>query len=169
MTLDEFNQLTDEQARAQLFSCCAAERWADAMLAQRPFASLHTLCEQAESIWQHLAEADYLQAFEAHPKIGDVSSLRDKYANTKAIAANEQSGAQQAPEETLQRLSELNHAYEEKFGFIFIVFATGKSAQQMLALLEQRIDNARDQEVANAAANQMQITDLRLKKLIQEK
>ncbi|GGY36912.1 OHCU decarboxylase [Bacterioplanes sanyensis] len=169
MTLDEFNQLTDEQARVQLLSCCAAERWADAMLAQRPFASLHTLCEQAESIWQHLTEADYLQAFEAHPKIGDVSSLREKYANTKAIAANEQSGAQQASEQTLQRLSELNHSYEQKFGFIFIVFATGKSAQQMLALLEQRIDNERDQEVANAAANQMQITDLRLKKLIQEK
>jgi 2-oxo-4-hydroxy-4-carboxy-5-ureidoimidazoline decarboxylase len=139
------------------------------MLAQRPFASLHTLCEQAESIWQHLTEADYLQAFEAHPKIGDVSSLREKYANTKAIAANEQSGAQQASEETLQRLSELNHVYEQKFGFIFIVFATGKSAQQMLTLLEQRIDNERDQEVANAAANQMKITDLRLKKLIQEK
>jgi 2-oxo-4-hydroxy-4-carboxy-5-ureidoimidazoline decarboxylase len=169
MTLDEFNQLTDEQARVQLLSCCAAERWADAMLAQRPFASLHTLCEQAESIWQHLTEADYLQAFEAHPKIGDVSSLREKYANTKAIAANEQSGAQQASEETLQRLSELNHVYEQKFGFIFIVFATGKSAQQMLTLLEQRIDNERDQEVANAAANQMKITDLRLKKLIQEK
>ncbi|ASP37356.1 OHCU decarboxylase [Bacterioplanes sanyensis] len=167
MMLTELNQLSEQHAQQQLSSCCAAERWVEGMVSLRPFESVEQLCQQADIVWQQLSEADYLQAFEAHPKIGDVSSLREKYANTKAIAANEQSGAQHAAEATLQRLAQLNQDYQDKFGFIFIVFATGKSAEQMLELLEQRIHNSREQEIANAAANQMQITNLRLQKLLE--
>lgn len=168
MTLDEFNQLGSSDAREQLSRCCAAQRWVDKMLSRRPFASVEDICQQAQQIWQTLDEADYLQAFAAHPKIGDVDSLRAKYANTKALAAGEQSGAQHASDEALERLAAGNQAYEDKFGFIFIVFATGKSAEQMLALLEQRLRNSRVEEITNAAANQQQITDLRLRKLLGE-
>ena len=166
MTLDELNNLPVADAAAVFTSCCAAERWVDLMVASRPFADTNELLEAAQNHWQTMAESDFLQAFTAHPKIGDVESLRAKYANTKALAANEQSGAQSASESVLLALASGNREYEEKFGFIFIVFATGKSAGQMLELLQQRLPNNRAQEIQNAADNQMQITDLRLKKLL---
>ena len=168
MTLDEVNQLGSRDDLEQLGRCCAGQRWVDKMLGRRPVASVEDICQQAQQVWQTLDEADYLQAFAAHPKIGDVDSLRAKYANTKALAAGEQSGAQHASDEALERLAAGNQAYVDKFGFIFIVFATGKSAEQMLALLEQRLRNSRVEEITNAAANQQQITDLRLRKLLGE-
>jgi OHCU decarboxylase len=112
-----------------------------------------------------LTEADWLEAFAAHPLIGDVDSLRAKYAATKTLAAGEQSGVASAGEATLAALAEVNRAYRDKFGFIFIVFATGKSAAEMLAILKSRIDNSREQEIRNAAVEQMKITRLRLQKL----
>ena len=118
-----------------------------------------TLC------WQGLTETDYLEAFSAHPRIGDVNSLRKKYSNTKRIAGNEQAGVQTASQETLERLAEANEEYFKKFGFIFIVFATGKSADEMLQILEERMGNDRVTEIRNAAAAQLEITKLRLNKL----
>ena len=166
MTLDELNNLPAEQANSTFISCCAAERWAEEMVNGRPYASVDELLQKADEYWWSMAEPDFLQAFTAHPKIGDVDSLRARYANTKAIAANEQSGANSASEEVLQALSAGNTEYESKFGFIFIVFATGKSAAQMLKLLNQRLPNTREQEIRNAAENQMMITDLRIKKIL---
>jgi len=166
MTLDDLNNLPAEQANSTFISCCAAERWAGKMVDGRPYASVDELLQKADEYWWTMAEPDFLQAFTAHPKIGDVDSLRARYANTKAIAANEQSGANSAPEEVLQALSAGNTEYENKFGFIFIVFATGKSAAQMLELLNQRLPNTREQEIRNAAENQMMITDLRIKKIL---
>ena len=110
--------------------------------------------------------ADWLLAFDAHPKIGDVDSLREKYAATKAMAGSEQGAVADADEETLHALARLNHEYEERFGFIFIVFATGKSASDMLALLRSRINNSREAELQNAAAEQLKITLLRLERAI---
>lgn len=98
--------------------------------------------------------------------IGDVDSLRKKYASTKAMASGEQSGATGADEETLGELARLNHAYREKFGFIFIVFATGKSALEMLDILKGRIGNDRATEIRNAAAEQLKISFLRIDKLL---
>ncbi|WP_286715001.1 2-oxo-4-hydroxy-4-carboxy-5-ureidoimidazoline decarboxylase [Thalassolituus sp. UBA2009] len=166
MTLDELNNLTVAEAIAAFTSCCAAERWVEKVVAARPYASVDELLQKADEFWWTMEEPDFLQAFTAHPKIGDVNSLRAKYANTKAIASHEQSGATGAPEAVLEALAAGNSAYEEKFGFIFIVFATGKSAGQMLALLEQRLPNSREQEIRNAAENQMMITDLRIKKIL---
>jgi len=122
---------------------------------------------RAEKVWAKLVETDYLEAFLAHPRIGDVDSLRKKYANTKAIAGGEQSGVDSADEATLKRLAAANDEYFDKFGFIFIVCATGKSAKQMLEILESRLPNDRDAEVANAAAEQLKITKIRLEKLVQ--
>jgi len=166
MTLDELNNLTAEKATETFTGCCAAERWVEKMVNGRPYASVGELLKKADEYWWTMEEADFLQAFTAHPKIGDVDSLRAKYANTKAIAANEQSGAQVAPEDVLQALAKGNTDYEQKFGFIFIVFATGKSAAQMLELLQNRLPNSREQEIRNAAENQMMITDLRIKKIL---
>jgi OHCU decarboxylase len=97
--------------------------------------------------------------------IGDVESLKKKYAATKAIAAGEQAGVAAASEATLAELARLNQEFYEKFGFIFIVFATSKSANEMLALLKARIDNTREEELRNAAAEQLKITRLRLRNL----
>ena len=137
------------------------------MITGGEFSSDEQLTTRAEKVWADLAEADYLEAFLAHPRIGDVDSLREKYANTKAIAGGEQSGVDSADEATLKRLAEANDEYFDKFGFIFIVCATGKSAKQMLEILEARLPNERDVEVANAAAEQLKITKIRLGKLVQ--
>lgn len=137
------------------------------MIAGGEFASDQELMTRAERVWGSLIEADYLEAFLGHPRIGDVDSLRQKYANTKAIADGEQSGVDSADEATLARLAAANDEYFDKFGFIFIVCATGKTAKQMLEILESRLPNSRDAEVANAGAEQLKITKLRLEKLIQ--
>jgi 2-oxo-4-hydroxy-4-carboxy-5-ureidoimidazoline decarboxylase len=165
MHLDTFNSISNDEARKLISDCNASEAWCSRVVAARPFRDLNTLKTQAEASWQNLSEADYLQAFEAHPMIGDVDSLRKKYAATKAMASGEQSGAASADEQTLTELSALNKSYLEKFGFIFIVFATGKSAIEMLALLKTRIGNSREEEIKNAAAEQLKITLLRIDKL----
>lgn len=161
----KLNGLPDDDAQAALTSCCAAERWVSGMLAARPFASDAALFAACDAVAATLTESDWLEAFAAHPLIGDVDSLRKKYAATKQLAAGEQSGIDAASEATLRELAELNRSYAERLGFIFIVFATGKTADEMLAILKSRIDNSRDQELANAAAEQLKITRLRIEKL----
>ncbi len=136
------------------------------MLARRPFASPGDLFESARSAWAATGEADWLEAFAAHPKIGDIDSLREKYAATKAMAGNEQGAVNGADAATLEALARLNAEYEKRFGFIFIVFASGKSAEEMLALLLSRINNSREEEMRNAAAEQLKITLLRLEKML---
>lgn len=166
MTIAEFNALASPKAADLLQQCNAATAWYEAMASARPFADIAAMKSTAGVIWGSLRERDYLQAFEAHPMIGDVDSLRKKYASTKAMASGEQSGAAGADEAVLKELSDLNHTYLEKFGFIFIVFATGKSAAEMLALLKARIGNSREREIENAAAEQLKITLLRIDKLL---
>ncbi|MBU6953141.1 2-oxo-4-hydroxy-4-carboxy-5-ureidoimidazoline decarboxylase [Hahella sp. HN01] len=166
VTLEQLNAMPEQAAQATFQTCCSSEAWARGMTAARPFADSTSVHETADRIWAGLTEQDYLEAFAGHPKIGDVNSLRAKYAHTKALAAGEQSGVNSADEDTLQRLATGNQAYEEKFGFIFIVCATGKSAAEMLSLLEARLPNARSEEVINAAEEQRKITRIRLEKLL---
>jgi OHCU decarboxylase len=161
----KLNALDENAATAALTNCCAATAWVEQMSATRPFADDNAVLATSESIAATLTEPDWLEAFAAHPLIGDIDSLRKKYAATKQLAAGEQSGVDAASETTLRELSELNRNYLARFGFIFIVFATGKSADEMLAILKSRIANSREQEIANAAAEQLKITRLRLAKL----
>ena len=161
----KLNACNDDDARAALSNCCAAEKWVNAMLAARPYASDDVLFAACDDMAATLAEPDWLEAFAAHPLIGDVDSLRKKYAATKQLAAGEQSGVDAASETTLRELAMLNSAYFQRFGFIFIVFATGKTADEMLAILKSRINNSREQELANASAEQLKITRLRIEKL----
>ena len=136
------------------------------MVGNRPYDSADALRLAADDNWRGLAEADYLQAFDGHPKIGDVGSLKAKYANTKELAAGEQSSVNEASDEVIRALADGNTRYQEKFGFIFIVCASGKSAGEMLALLQARLPNNRDRELANAAEEQRKIFHLRLEKLL---
>ncbi|MFT7337862.1 MAG: 2-oxo-4-hydroxy-4-carboxy-5-ureidoimidazoline decarboxylase [Marinobacter maritimus] len=166
MTAKTLNTLPREEAEKQLTNCCAAETWVKGMLAGLPYRDQTALITQSRNLWSKLTKQDWLQAFSAHPKIGDIDSLRAKYASTKAMASGEQAGARQASEELLKRLKDGNDAYQKKFGFIFIVCATGKSAEEMLGLLETRLTHTRAQELATAAAEQAKITELRLEKLL---
>ncbi|REL36198.1 2-oxo-4-hydroxy-4-carboxy-5-ureidoimidazoline decarboxylase [Thalassotalea euphylliae] len=166
MTVEQFNLLDDAQAHAALQSCCVAPRWIDQMLLARPFVSREQLLFQAQQTWQLLGESDYLAAFEGHPQIGDVSTLSKKFANTAKLAGHEQSGMSQADEQVLEEMLALNQAYLAKFGFIFIVCATGKSALEMLELIRERINNEPATELAIAAAEQAKITKIRLEKLV---
>lgn len=168
MTLEALNRLPAAEAREAFARCCGASRWIEAMLAARPFADRAALAAAAERAFEPLARADWLEAFSHHPKIGDVSALRAKFATTAAWAGAEQRGAAGAGEATLAALAAGNRTYEERFGYIFIVCATGKSAEEMLALLEARIGNDPAAEIAIAAGEQKKITRLRIDKLLGE-
>ncbi len=160
------NCRSDNGKYVLLESCCASKTWIDRMMSSGPFDNDDEVIRFATESWNNISEADLLEAFSAHPRIGDVGTLRAKYANTKAIASGEQSGVDSADEAVLQRLATANDEYFEKFGFIFIVCATGKSAEEMLQMLEVRLKNDRDTELKNAAAEQLKITIIRLRKLI---
>jgi len=166
MTISSLNELKSEAAHLAFMQCCTANAWVERMVEGMPFSSVENLVTQADINWQGLTEADYLQAFEGHPKIGDVSSLREKYRATEKIAAGEQSGVNTATETTLNALKQLNDDYQEKYGFIFIVCATGKTALQMLEILSQRIVNERSDEIINAAEEQRKILQIRIEKML---
>lgn len=166
MSLSHFlNGLDHNTLEPALTKCCAASRWVAEMANSRPFQSDQHALETAGVVWNALNRDDWLEAFAAHPKIGDLDSLRAKYANTGNWASSEQAGVAGGGESTLGQLSELNRDYERKFGYIFIVCATGKSADEMLSILKQRMVNEPDEEVLIAAAEQLKITKLRLEKL----
>jgi OHCU decarboxylase len=138
------------------------------MADERPFASLEELLMRADRIWRSLAVDDWIEAFASHPKIGEKSAARPTSQDARAWAEQEQSGARVGSDAALRALAELNKEYEEKFGYIYIVCATGKSSEEMLAILKQRMDNAPEEELTVAAAEQAKITQLRLKKLLEQ-
>jgi 2-oxo-4-hydroxy-4-carboxy-5-ureidoimidazoline decarboxylase len=166
ITLDEFNRLTDAAAREALSRCCGARRWIDQVAGRRPFASLDDVLNAADEAFSELEPGDWLEAFSHHPKIGDMDALRRKFAATADWAAGEQAGVAMARETTLAALAEGNRAYEEKFGYIFIICATGRSADEMLGAMEERLPNEPEEELGHAGAEQMKITHLRLHKLL---
>lgn len=166
MTLDQLNRLSEADATAAFTQCCAAQRWVERMVIDRPFESLAEMLEISDRVWEECDVDDYLEAFEGHPRIGDVESLAKKYANTKGWAGGEQKGVEGADRDVLERLAQGNADYEAKFGHFFIVCATGKSAAEMRALLEARMSNDPKTEVMVAAEEQNKITRIRLKKLL---
>ena len=166
MTIDALNRLSETDATAAFTQCCTSARWVERMVIDRPFESLAEMLEISDRIWEECDVDDYLEAFEGHPRIGDVESLAKKYANTKGWAGGEQKGVEGADRTVLERLAQGNADYEAKFGHIFIVCATGKSAAEMLALLEARMPNDPKTEVMVAAEEQNKITRIRLKKLL---
>jgi len=168
MTRDELNALDLDEARAALEKCCGASAWVEAMCAARPFSDRTQIFETADEALRRLRPRDWLEAFAHHPRIGDVKALRKRFQATADWEADEQQGAANASDETLELLAEANRAYEQKFGYIFIVCAAGRTADQMLALLKERLGNDPEVEMPVAAEEQMEITRLRLKKLLGE-
>ena len=166
MTLESFNQLDRKSAESELLRCCGSSAWVNKMLKRRPFPHLDNLLSMGEQIWDALEKQDWLESFSHHPKIGDLHSLKKKYSSTRVWAAGEQSGMQEAESKTIDELASGNKSYEDKFGYIFIVCATGKSAEQMLMLLKERLNNTLEEELVLAANEQMKITNIRLKKLL---
>jgi 2-oxo-4-hydroxy-4-carboxy-5-ureidoimidazoline decarboxylase len=166
MTLVELNQLPVAERRAALITCCGSSAWVTKMVEIFPVDRKEQLLNQAEIIWNSLDESDWREAFTHHPKIGNINSLREKFANTRAWAAGEQSGVSTATQEVLENLAKCNQLYEEKFGYIFIVCATGKSAAEMLAILTNRLPNSPETEIKIAAGEQAKITQIRLEKLL---
>ena len=152
-----------QAARQVLQRACGSTQWIDRMMARRPFGSHDALLEAAREEWFALDEADWLEAFSHHPRIGDRASLEARFPQTHDLSSKEQSGIGLAGADVLEALAQANHDYFDRFGFIFIVCATGKSAAEMLALLLARLQNDRETELRNAAEEQSKITARRLK------
>jgi 2-oxo-4-hydroxy-4-carboxy-5-ureidoimidazoline decarboxylase len=165
MTLTELNALPADQAQAVFLRCCGAERWARLMTERRPFESTDAVLQAAEEIWTGLDRAAWREAFVAHPRIGDWTALRGRFAATADLCAHEQSGTGDADETTLRALAEGNQMYEDRFGHIFIVCAAGKSAGEMLDILRQRLGNEPEVEWQIAGREQALITRRRLESL----
>jgi 2-oxo-4-hydroxy-4-carboxy-5-ureidoimidazoline decarboxylase len=165
MTIAEFDHLNIEKKRKILEQCCGSSAWVEKMLTIPPAEDLIDLFEDAEEKWYECKEADWREAFSHHPKIGDLNSIKEKFASTAVFAAGEQSSVKDASEKVLQSLAEANAAYEKKFGYIFIVSAAGKSAEEMLGILTVRLNNNPEEEIKIAMEAQNKITRLRLEKL----
>jgi OHCU decarboxylase len=165
--LKELNQASSETAESVFLSCCGSRLWAQKMVEARPFADVSALLNQAEEIWQNLALQDWLEAFTAHPKIGAKKGVPHQTAQSAKWSQGEQSGTQTAADSVRADLEKANRLYENKFGFIFIVCATGKSAEEMLEICRRRLNNDADTEIVAAAKEQRKITEIRLKKLLE--
>lgn len=168
MNLAALNALDVDAARVELKKCCGSFAWIERMLAARPFADEAALFARADELWWALGEADWLEAFAAHPRIGSQRDVDKKTGTEKAWSAGEQSGAARASDDVKASLARANAAYEQRFGFIYIVCATGKSAEEMLALAEQRLGHERGPELRIAAEEQRKITRIRLRKLLDQ-
>lgn len=162
------NDLEPATARAALTRCCGATRWVVRMLEQRPFTDRAEVLYTADVVWWGLTADDWREAFAHHPKIGDLESIRARFANTRVWSAREQAGVQDASEAVLQGLAQGNQDYEAKFGYIFIVYAIGKSAAELLHLLQLRLSNDPETESHIAAEEQRRIIQLRLGKWLDE-
>ena len=160
------NTLSAAEAAKELLQCCGSKRWAHEMANRRPFQSVEALIGTANDIWWSLQPDDWLEAFRSHPKIGEKKAAEAVSAQSREWSGQEQAGVSNASQETVDSLAALNRAYEQKFGFIFIICATGKTSEEMLAALRERLNNELEVELPIAAAEQSKITELRLRKLI---
>jgi OHCU decarboxylase len=166
--LERLNSLTQVEAARELLKCCGSSRWANRMAARMPFDDFHQMMAEADRIWAGLEPQDWLEAFSHHPKIGEKRAAPAQSAEAARWSEQEQEGASAADDEKLAELTMLNRAYEDRFGYIFIVCATGKTTQEMLALLKERLVDEPDRELRIAAEEQRRITQLRLRKLLEK-
>ncbi len=160
-----FNDLDQKQVKGVFLQCCGSRVWADTVCKDLPFTDPTHLHKVIDGAFNAMTKTDWLEAFAHHPMIGDVKSIREKFASTAHLASKEQSGVVGADEQIYVQLADFNKRYFAKFGFIFIIFASGKSAETMLESLKKRFSNDTDTEIKNAAAEQRKITWLRLEKV----
>ena len=167
MTIDQLNKMPADEAEAQFLKCCGSLRWASTMVAARPFAGAQAMFDEADAGFNSLSDEDWLEAFRAHPKIGEKKAATAQSDTAQKWSAQEQSQTANAATAVMDALAEGNRDYEQRFGFIFIVCASGKSADEMLAMLNQRLANDAGVELQVAAGEQRKITQLRLQKLLE--
>lgn len=158
----EIDTAPEEAAREMLTRACGSSRWVERMMARRPFGNERKLLFAARNEWFGLTESDWLEAFAHHPRIGDRASLEKRFPATHDLSSKEQAAVGAAHADVLNALADGNEEYFERFGFIFIVCATGKTAPEMLGLLRDRLANDRAGELRIAAEEQARITALRL-------
>jgi OHCU decarboxylase len=149
-----------------LLQCCGSKRWAREMVLAGRYENEQALIVKAHDIWWSLDPGDWLEAFRTHPKIGEKKAAAPVSDQSRQWSGHEQAGVSNASRETVDALAALNYAYEQKFGFIFIICATGKTSEEMLSALRQRLENDPATELPVAAAEQSKITELRLKKFL---
>jgi OHCU decarboxylase len=164
--LQQLNAASREAAFAALLACCGSLSWAQRMVAARPFADVASLLATADHIWWELRPTDWLEAFASHPRIGERKAATPQSSQAAAWSAQEQAGTQSPADEVRAALVAANRAYQERFGYIYIVCATGKTSEEMLALCQQRLRNDYETELQIAAEEQRKITALRLRKLM---
>jgi allantoicase len=164
--VERLNQLSAAAALDEFLGCCGSKKWAAQMCAHRPFASSAHLYETAEQAWPQLGRADWLEAFRCHPAIGAAQAKARQSAKSRRWSASEQSAAQNSSAESRALLAAANEAYQAAFGHVFLICASGKSAEEILQNLQQRLSNPPDAELAIAAEEQRKITRLRLEKLL---
>ena len=164
--IERLNSLAADEAAAELLKCCGSKNWARRLMSEHPFESLTQLFESADQIWWSLEPRDWLEAFHSHPKIGEQKAAAAVTVEAQRWSEDEQSGIRDSAAATIAALAEMNREYEEKFGYIFIVCASGKSSEAMLEILHARLGNDPEEELRIAAAEQAKITQLRLKKLV---
>jgi 2-oxo-4-hydroxy-4-carboxy-5-ureidoimidazoline decarboxylase len=162
--LDRWHALPQDEAAQEVLSCCGSQAWASQLVAMRPFADEQSLFAAADHCWQHLPEADWLEAFRSHPRIGEKHAQNKTTAASAAWSSAEQSQMKEADAAILLRMQQGHREYEERFGRIFIVCASGKQPAEMLQILERRLGNEPAEELLESAAQQQQIMQLRLGK-----
>jgi 2-oxo-4-hydroxy-4-carboxy-5-ureidoimidazoline decarboxylase len=162
LTLARLNALPPEEAADQLRACCGSSRWVEAMLARRPYQSVDHLLSIADEAWRATGPEDWDEAFAHHPRIGERHAAAPVSAAARGWSAGEQGTAAASGAAARAALAQANTAYEQRFGRIYIVCAAGRSAEELLADLESRMENDPDEERAVAAEEQRKITRLRL-------
>ena len=166
-TLDAWNKADEATALDAMIACCGARRWASAMVGLRPIGSVAELSEAADHVLGTMKEADWMEAFACHPRIGERKTAHAT-AKSAAWSKQEQSSAASAEKKVLVELAEGNARYEARYGFTYIVCAAGKSAEEMLGILKRRLASDRAAELLEAAEQQRQITQIRLGKWLIE-
>lgn len=163
-TLARWNSLPSDAAASQILPCCGSQMWADKLAAQRPFSSPESLFAASDAVWLALPEADWQQAFDSHPRIGQ-QRARAARAQSLSWSSSEQSTAMSSQDEAAKlALAEGNREYEAKFGRIFLVCASGRSIAEILTILRARMSNSPEQELREAVEQQRRITQLRLRR-----
>ena len=166
-TLARWNDAEEQEAVDAMLACCGARRWAQAMAARRPIRDEAAFSDAADREWRGMEEADWLQAFACHPRIGARTAAHDTTMSA-AWSSEEQASTANAAVAVLENLALGNVSYEERYGFTYIVCATGKSADEMLAILERRLNSDRETELREAAEQQRRILQIRLRKWLAE-
>ncbi len=167
-TIQELSGLPMDTLNGKFRECCGSEWWAKRMAEQGPYEGVAQLHAIADETFDRMPRDEWLEAFASHPRIGDLKSLKMRFAGNNKWSSAEQSGAGDADEAVLRDLQLKNQVYHTRFGHVFIVCATGKSAIEMLAILNQRLNNSAEDEFRLASSEQRKIAHLRIDKLLSQ-